>query len=95
MRYNHYYDGYPEGIETEDVPLEGQVLSAVDIFDALTNPRPSRKGEIYSIEEAFGLIEERKKNKKSEAPDSREVKTPYDGRVISALKEVVHSRNNL
>jgi HD-GYP domain-containing protein (c-di-GMP phosphodiesterase class II) len=85
IRCNHYYDGYPEGIRDEDIPFEGQLLSVVDYFDALTNPRPSRSGEALPIDKALEKIEARMLR-----PD---VKTPYHPRVVSALKEFVLPRD--
>lgn len=35
--------GYPEGLSTEDIPLEARICSVVDFFDALTMDRPYRK----------------------------------------------------
>lgn len=51
--YNHVYDGYPYFENLEDVPIEGQVLSAVDVFDAMTSPRLYRDNPKYTQEEAF------------------------------------------
>lgn len=35
--------GYPDGLSGADVPLLAQVLGVVDVFDALTSPRPYRE----------------------------------------------------
>jgi putative two-component system response regulator len=35
--------GYPDGLRGQAIPLLAQVLSAVDVFDALTTARPSRR----------------------------------------------------
>jgi putative two-component system response regulator len=35
--------GYPDGLRGDDVPLLAQILSVVDVFDALTTHRPYRK----------------------------------------------------
>jgi len=42
LRYNHFFDGYPEGLKAEEMGLPEQILSAVDFFDALINRRPYR-----------------------------------------------------
>ena len=34
--------GYPDGLEGEAIPLAARILQVVDIFDALTTPRPYR-----------------------------------------------------
>ena len=35
--------GYPEGLEGEDIPLEGRILAVADAFDALTHDRAHRR----------------------------------------------------
>ena len=35
--------GYPDGLKGDQIPLTARILSAVDIFDALTTDRPYRK----------------------------------------------------
>jgi putative two-component system response regulator len=32
--------GYPSGISGESIPLEGRITAIVDVFDALSSPRP-------------------------------------------------------
>lgn len=51
--------GYPDGIAGDLIPLETQVITVADIYDALTSERPYRTKE-YSHEEAIG---EMKKDK--------------------------------
>ncbi|MFA5113662.1 MAG: HD domain-containing phosphohydrolase [Candidatus Margulisiibacteriota bacterium] len=87
VHYNHYYDGYPNGVAGKPVPLAGQVLSAADFYDALTTPRPSRNGRAKPASEALQKFEERGR--------STEVATPYDPRLIAALRETVLSRPDL
>ena len=43
--------GYPDGLHGDAIPLVAQIVSIVDIFDALTTPRPYKPA--YSIEMAF------------------------------------------
>ncbi len=80
LRYNHYYDGYPKGIKDNSVPMRAQILSAVDYFDALAFPRPFRVGEALPLDRVFAKLDKRSQ--------SSEVKTPYDPRIIDALREV-------
>jgi putative two-component system response regulator len=35
--------GYPHGLQGESIPIEGRILSIVDVFDALTHERPYKK----------------------------------------------------
>ncbi len=37
-------NGYPNGLEREDIPIEGRLLAVCDTFDAMTTDRPYRKG---------------------------------------------------
>jgi HD-GYP domain-containing protein (c-di-GMP phosphodiesterase class II) len=36
-------DGYPEGLEGEQIPIEARLLAVVDTFHAMTSDRPYRK----------------------------------------------------
>jgi len=45
LRYNHYFDGYPEGLKAEEMRLPEQILSACDYFDALTTRRAYKDRE--------------------------------------------------
>ncbi len=45
IRHHHEnYDGtgYPDGLRAEQIPLAARILRVVDIYDALTSPRPYR-----------------------------------------------------
>ena len=46
--------GYPFGLKGEDIPLQGRMMAIIDVYDALTNDRPYKKG--YSHEEAVEII---------------------------------------
>ena len=48
--------GYPEGIKEEQIPLAARIFAVVDVYDALTTPRPYRPA--YSHEEALAYIRE-------------------------------------
>ncbi len=44
--YHHErYDGqgYPFGLAGKDIPVEGRIMSVIDTFDAMINPRPYRE----------------------------------------------------
>lgn len=44
LKHHEWWDGngYPLGLEGEDIPLECRILSIVDAYDAMTNDRPYR-----------------------------------------------------
>jgi cyclic di-GMP phosphodiesterase len=46
--------GYPDGLRNGEVPLLAQIVSIVDVFDALTTERPYRAAR--SIDEAFQVL---------------------------------------
>lgn len=47
--------GYPHGLRAVDIPLEGRIISVVDVFDALTHDRPYKRA--WSVEKALEEIE--------------------------------------
>jgi putative two-component system response regulator len=51
--------GYPDGLKNGAIPLTAQVLTTVDIYDALTTDRPYRAA--FSPERAFGIMAEEAK----------------------------------
>src|SRR5262249_50637043 len=48
--------GYPDGLRGSEMPLLARVLQVVDIYDALTNPRPYKNA--YSRPKALEILEE-------------------------------------
>lgn len=56
-RHHHErYDGrgYPDGLEGEDIPIEAQIVSLADVYDALVSERVYKSA--FSKEEAFHMI---------------------------------------
>jgi putative two-component system response regulator len=54
VRYHHERldgTGYPDGLRGNDIPLLAQMVSIVDVFDALTTERPYKSA--YSFVRAF------------------------------------------
>jgi len=51
--------GYPDGLKSGAIPLTAQVVTTVDIYDALTTDRPYRQA--VSPEKAFGIMAEAKR----------------------------------
>lgn len=46
--------GYPEGLQGDDIPIEGRITAICDVFDALTSARPYKKA--WSEEAAVDFI---------------------------------------
>lgn len=46
--------GYPNGIKGNEIPLMAQIVSIVDVYDALTSSRPYRKA--YSNPEVYDIL---------------------------------------
>ena len=46
--------GYPEGLEGEDIPLAGRIVSLVDVYDVLTHERPYKSA--WSVDRALEEI---------------------------------------
>ena len=62
MRYHHERldgSGYPDGLRGDQIPLLAQILSIVDIYDALTTDRPYRRAlpPDRAIEELSGEVD--------------------------------------
>lgn len=47
-------DGYPRGLQGEEIPIAARIFSVIDVFDALTSDRPYRKA--WSIEETLTYL---------------------------------------
>lgn len=58
LQHHERYDGqgYPIGLQGEDIAYEARILTIIDVFDALTNPRAYRK-EALTYQEALELME--------------------------------------
>jgi putative two-component system response regulator len=59
IHYHHErYDGtgYPERLIGKNIPLEARIVAVADVYDALTNDRPYRKG--YTTKEAIRIMKE-------------------------------------
>lgn len=48
--------GYPDGLRGEEIPLLARILQVADIYDALTTPRPYKRG--MSSAEAIAVLRE-------------------------------------
>jgi hypothetical protein len=58
LRHHERYDGkgYPDGLAGDAIPVESQVVSVADVFDALTTARPYKPP--WSNEKAFEFLAE-------------------------------------
>jgi putative nucleotidyltransferase with HDIG domain len=52
--------GYPQGLHAEEIPLEGRILAVVDVFDALTSPRPYKPA--WPVGDALEEIRQQKEH---------------------------------
>lgn len=50
--------GYPNGLKTEEIPLQGRLMAIADVYDALISERPYKKA--FAHDEAVRIIEEGK-----------------------------------
>lgn len=46
--------GYPDGLKGEEIPLPARIVTIADVFDAITEDRPYRKG--FTIEETINFL---------------------------------------
>lgn len=49
-------EGYPNGLNGEEIPLEGRITAVCDVFDALTTERPYKKP--WSLEDTCNFLKE-------------------------------------
>ena len=52
--------GYPDGLGGEQIPLVAQIVTVVDVFDALTTDRPYRRA--LSLESAWRIMRQEASN---------------------------------
>jgi putative two-component system response regulator len=50
--------GYPQGLQSEAIPLVGRITAISDVFDALTSTRPYKHA--WSVEDAVAEIDRRR-----------------------------------
>ncbi len=57
VRHEHEHwdgSGYPDGLEGKDIPLIARIITAADVYDALSTDRPYRKA--FSREESLEIL---------------------------------------
>jgi PAS domain S-box-containing protein/putative nucleotidyltransferase with HDIG domain len=47
--------GYPEGLKGEEIPMAARIFAIIDVFDALTSPRPYRQAWDKKLARAYIL----------------------------------------
>jgi PAS domain S-box-containing protein len=58
LTHHEWFDGngYPRGLEGEEIPIEGRIVAVADVFDSLLGDRPYRPA--MSVEDAVEVIRE-------------------------------------
>ncbi|MEM2974266.1 MAG: HD domain-containing protein [Candidatus Micrarchaeia archaeon] len=71
--------GYPFHIAGREIPLYSRIIAVVDVYDALTNPRPYRNF-VYTSDGALQLLyKERKK---------------YDRKILDSFRNMIRGENS-
>lgn len=71
--------GYPRGLEGEEIPLPGRIVAVADVFDALVHERPYKRA--WTAEEAMAEIAEQSGKQ-------------FDPTVVRALLSLLDSANS-
>ena len=74
--------GYPRGLQGEEIPLAGRIVAIADVFDALTSDRPYQKA--WPVERAVDYLREQKGQRFDPA---------LVDRFIAALPQVLEMRD--
>lgn len=69
--------GYPYGLTEREIPIHVKIVTVVDVFDALTSPRPYKKP--WSDQDALTYLEENN--------------SKFDREVLRAFREVVKNNH--
>ncbi|MFI5384843.1 MAG: HD-GYP domain-containing protein [Fimbriimonadales bacterium] len=72
--------GYPDGLQVDQIPIESRIIAVVDAFDAMTDQQDGKPGRSYrdpmTVSEALAELE-------------RHAGTQFDESVVKAFREVV------
>lgn len=80
LTHHEHWDGngYPQGLEGEEIPLTGRIVAVADVFDALVHERPYKRA--WSLEEAVAEIAEQRGKQ-------------FDPQVVDALLSLLDPEN--
>ncbi len=82
--------GYPFGLQSEEIPLEGRILAVADVFQALTQTRPYKSG--MPLDKALDFLKEEFCKVERENGVSR---GPHlDQNVVGALEELLQEQDD-
>ncbi len=76
LSHHEHWDGngYPNGLQAKAIPIEARIVSVVDVFDALTHPRPYK--DAWAQQDAVDYIKSHKDRQ-------------FDGKVVDAFLSVL------
>ncbi len=76
LHHHEKYDGtgYPQGLEGEQISIEGRIVALADVFDALTSERPYKRP--WSRESAVAYVFEHSG-------------THFDPKIVQAFEKIL------
>ena len=79
MYHHENYDGtgYPQGLKSDEIPIEAQIVKIADVYDALRSERPYKKA--FSHEEAMKIIIE---------GDGRTMPSHFNPKILDIFKSL-------
>lgn len=80
LSHHEHWDGngYPNGLKAKAIPIEARIVSVVDVFDALTHPRPYK--DAWTQQDAIDYITSHKNRQ-------------FDEKVVDAFLSVLEKKS--